>query len=57
MPIPHTTLTFQETMSGFFSLGTTEYKKGSKEGRFADTKLAMHASVKIVERIAYNIED
>jgi len=47
MSIPSTTLTFQETMSGFFALDQTEYKKGANSGKDNDTSLAMHASVKI----------
>ena len=49
MSIPSTTLTFQETMSGYFSLNETEYKNGFKQGKKADTILAMHANVTIVD--------
>ncbi|MDQ2762750.1 MAG: hypothetical protein M3Y22_04470 [Pseudomonadota bacterium] len=46
-PVPATTLTFEETMCGGFSLGETDPAAGRARGAAAGTDLVLHASVSI----------
>ena len=42
-----TSLTFKETMSGYFALGATDPAAGVQEGKQNGTTLAMHARVSL----------
>ncbi|MDX1812251.1 MAG: NAD(P)-binding protein, partial [Gammaproteobacteria bacterium] len=43
----HCTLTFSETMSGYFALGQTSPRQGLETGEDQDTTLALHADITI----------
>ena len=40
-------LTFKETMSGYFTLGVTDPAEGAKVGKQNNTQIAMHAKVSL----------
>lgn len=46
-------LTFRETMTGNFALGTSDANVGAEQGKAANTQLAMHAAITIRDMQAF----